>query len=168
MQSQKSALAKPIFLFLFLGLLVAAALPARAETEYTPKIKAAMAAMKADAAKLGEARIEGSSLFFGSTMINDNFELVDSLKARFGGTATFFVKKDGGFVRISTNVMKEGKRAIGTPLDPSGPAIAAIRQNQAFYGIVDILGKLYDTGYEPIKNSAGEIIGIYYIGYPME
>ena len=71
-------------------------------------------------------------------------------------------------MRISTNVMKDGKRAIGTPLDPSGPAIASIRQGKAHYGIVDILGKMYDTGYEPIQNAAGETIGIYYIGFPLE
>jgi hypothetical protein len=62
--------------------------------------------------------------------------------------------------------MKDGNRAIGTMLDPNGPAIAAIRQGAAFYGVVDILGKKYDTGYEPIKVGS-DIIGIYYIGYPL-
>jgi hypothetical protein len=64
--------------------------------------------------------------------------------------------------------MKEGKRAVGTPLDPAGPAIAAIKQNNPYYGMVDILGKIYDTGYEPIKSASGEVIGIYYIGFLME
>jgi hypothetical protein len=151
-----------------LGLVMAGAVPAMAATESSAKIKSAMAAMKDEAAKLGAPKIDGSSLFFGTTKINDNYVLVDSLKTKFGCTATFFMKKGNGFVRVSTNVMKDGKRAVGTPLDPSGPAIAAIRQGNAFYGIVDILGKLYDTGYEPIKNASGEIIGVYYIGYLME
>lgn len=151
-----------------LGLVMGSAVTVMANTEFTPKIKKAMAAMKEDSAKLGAPKVDGSSLFFGTNKINENYELVDSLKSKFGCTATFFVKKGDAFVRISTNVMKEGKRAIGTPLDPSGPAIAAIRQGKAYYGIVDILGKLYDTGYEPIKNSGGEIIGIYYIGYLLE
>ncbi|MBU1406156.1 MAG: Cache 3/Cache 2 fusion domain-containing protein [Proteobacteria bacterium] len=139
-----------------------------AATESSAKIKTAMAAMKDEAAKLGAPKIEGGALFFGASKINDNYALVDSLKAKFGCTATFFMKKGDAFVRVSTNVMKDGKRAVGTPLDPSGPAIAAIRQGNAFYGMVDILGKLYDTGYEPIKNAGGEIIGVYYIGYLME
>jgi len=159
---------KPMLALIVLGLVMAAAVTTMAETEFSPKIKNALAAMKEGAAKLGVSKIDGSSLFFGATKINDNFELVDSLKSKFGGTATFFIKKGDAFVRISTNVMKDGKRAIGTPLDPSGPAITAIRQGKAYYGIVDILGKLYDTGYEPIKNAKGEIIGIYYIGYLME
>lgn len=159
---------KPMLVLLVFGLVMALANTGMAATESSAKIKTAINAMKEDAAKLGAPKVEGGVLFFGTTKINDNFTLVDSLKAKFGGTATFFVKKGDGFVRISTNVMKEGKRAIGTPLDPSGPAIAAIRQGNAYYGIVDILGKLYDTGYEPIKNAKGEIIGIYYVGYMME
>lgn len=159
---------KPMLMLIILGVVLAGAGTALAATEFTPKIQKAMAAMKADAAKLGEPKVDGVSLFFGTSKINENYALVDSLKATFGCTATFFVKKGDAFTRISTNVMKDGKRAIGTPLDPSGPAIAAIRQGNAYYGIVDILGKLYDTGYEPIKNAKGEIIGIYYIGYLME
>lgn len=159
---------KSMLALFVLGLIMAGAVTAMAATESSAKIKTAMAAMKDEAAKLGAPKIDGGSLVFGATKINDNYALVDSLKTKFGCTATFFMKKGDGFVRVSTNVMKDGKRAVGTPLDPSGPAIAAIRQGNAFYGIVDILGKLYDTGYEPIKNGSGEIIGVYYIGYMME
>ncbi len=159
---------RPMTLLLVLGIVMAGAVAAMAETEFSPKIKNAMVAMKENAAKLGAAKSDGSSLIFGATKINNNFDIVDSLKSKFGCTATFFVKKGDAFIRISTNVMKDGKRAIGTPLDPSGPAIAAIRQGKPYYGIVDILGKLYDTGYEPIKTAKGEIIGVYYIGYPVE
>lgn len=127
-----------------------------------------MSAMKTDSEKLGAPKVEGDALFYGTTKMNGNFELVDSLKSRFGGTATFFVKKGNDFVRVTTNVMKDGARAIGTKLDPSGPAMAAIRQGNDYYGIVDILGKLYDTGYAPIKTSKGETIGIYYFGYLLE
>jgi hypothetical protein len=141
---------------------------AHADTEFTAKVKAAMADMKLQSGKLGAAKIEGDTLYLGQAKINGNFELVDALKTKFGGTATIFAKKGNGFVRISTNVLKDGNRAVGTQLDPSGPAIAAIRQGNAYYGIVDILGKLYDTGYEPIKNAKGEIIGIYYVGQLME
>ncbi len=151
-----------------LGQVMAGAVTAMAATGHSPKIKEALAAMKESATKLGASKLDGASLLFGTAKINDNFELVDSLKSKFGCTATFFVTKGDAFVRVSTNVMKDGKRAIGTPLDPSGPAIAAIRKGKAHYGIVDILGKLYDTGYEPIKKANGEIIGIYYIGYLIE
>jgi len=139
----------------------------KAETEYSAKIKEAMTLMKDMAAKLGEPRADGISLYFGTTKMNGNYEIVDSLKDQFGCTATFFVKKGDAFIRISTNVLKEGNRAVGTKLDPNGPVIVAIQKGEVFYGVVDILGSQYDTGYEPINNAAGELQGVYYIGYPL-
>lgn len=141
---------------------------ADAETAFSPRIREAMKIMKEDSLKYGEPRISGTGLYFGSTKINGNYDIVDSMMARFGCTATFFVKKDEGFMRISTNVLDKGVRAIGTMLDPKGLAIASLGNNKAFYGIVDILGRKYDTGYEPVRNAEGEIIGIYYIGYCIE
>ena len=64
------------------------------------------------------------------------------------------------------NVKKDdGSRAIGTILDPKGKVIASIQKNEAFYGEVDILGKPYITGYEPIRDQSKGVIGIYYVGY---
>lgn len=147
------------------AVLMAAALPAQAENA---KVKASMETLKTELNKLGAPRLEGENLFFGAARINGNFTVVDAVKAKHGGTATVFVKKGPNYVRISTNVMKGDARAVGTPLDPAGPAKAAIDQNKAYYGIVDILGKMYDTGYEPIKSAKGETIGVYYVGYPLE
>lgn len=132
------------------------------------KVKTSMEALKAELNKLGAPKQDGENLLFGTSKINGDFTVVDAIKAKHGGTATVFVKKGTNYVRISTNVMKGDVRAVGTPLDPAGPAKAAIDQGKAYYGIVDILGKMFDTGYEPIKNAKGEIIGVYYVGYPLE
>jgi hypothetical protein len=143
-------------------------LSAQAETVHSAKIKEYMRAMKNWSKILGQPKLEGENLYFGKTNVNIDFIIVDGLKTKYGGTATFFVKKGDGFMRISTNVMKDGKRAVGTMLDPNGPAIAMIKQGKPFYGIVDILGTKYDTGYEPIVTSSGDIVGIYYVGYKLE
>ena len=108
---------------------------------------------------------EVPDLLIGGQSMANRFELVDSLTAVMGGTATLFSRSGDDFVRVSTNVMNNGKRAIGTKLAPDGKAMAAIRQGKAFYGQVDILGKPYLTGYEPLRNAAGEVIGIWYVGY---
>ncbi len=98
--------------------------------------------------------------------MNNNFDLVDEVVKEAGGTATIFVKSGDEFVRVATNVKKDdGSRAIGTILDPAGKAIQAINKNEAFYGEVTILGKPYITGYEPMHDAAGGVIGIYYVGY---
>jgi hypothetical protein len=91
---------------------------------------------------------------------------VDEVQQKIGGTATLFVKNGDEFVRVATNVKKDdGSRAIGTVLDPKGKAMAAISKGKSFYGDVDILGKPYTTGYEPIRDAKKQIIGIYYVGY---
>lgn len=141
-----------------------------------PKVDKAMAVLKAETAKLGAPKAEGTDktadkttpgLYFGTTKVNNNFEVVDKVKAEGGGTATLFAKSGDEYVRVSTNVPgKVNGRALGTILDPKGKAIAEINQGKPFYGEVDILGTMYVTGYEPIKDGSGKVIGIWYVGYP--
>lgn len=131
-------------------------------------VKQAMVSLKADLDQLGTPSLKGSDLYFGTSKINGDYSVVDAIKAKHGGTATVFVKDGSNYIRISTNVMKAGQRAVGTPLDPSGPAKAAIDAGTAFYGPVDILGKIYQTGYEPIFDAQGSVVGIYYVGYSLE
>ncbi|WP_283151149.1 methyl-accepting chemotaxis protein [Silvimonas soli] len=107
-------------------------------------------------------------LLLGTQPQANHFELVDGLFDIMGGTATLFSRSGEDFVRVSTNVKKDGVRAIGTMLDPKGRAIAAIRQGQPFYGQVDILGNPYITGYEPIRDAANAVIGIWYVGYKVD
>lgn len=137
-----------------------------------------MASLKTMATKLGAPKLEGKeavggkdapALYFGSTKINNNFEVVDAVSKEDGKgmTATLFVKNGDEYVRVSTSVPKpDGSgRAIGTILDPSGKAIIEIKQGKPFYGEVTILGTPYITGYEPMKDASGSVIGIYYVGY---
>jgi len=154
----------------------AAFLPAMSFAQPAENVKQAMASLKAKTAKLGAPAIKGEdtvagksvpALYFGTTKMNNNFAVVDEVKKEKGGTATLFVKSGEDFVRVATNVLKDdGSRAIGTMLDPKGKAIAAIRGDKPYYGEADILGKPYITGYEPIRDSGGNVIGIYYVGYP--
>jgi hypothetical protein len=139
------------------------------------KVKTAMELLQSKAAKLGQPKIEGTdtvagkqvpAIYFGSAKMNNNFDLVDEVVKQVGGTATIFVKSGDEYVRVATNVKKDdGSRAIGTILDPKGKAIGSIQKNEPFYGEVDILGKLYITGYVPISDKSRNVIGIYYVGY---
>jgi hypothetical protein len=139
------------------------------------RVVTAMQLLESGANTLGSPKIEGSdavagkevpALYFGSTKMNNNFDLVDQVVKQAQGTATIFVKHGDEYVRVATNVKKDdGSRAIGTVLDPNGKAIASIKKGEPFYGEVDILGKPYITGYKPIRNSSQGVIGIYYVGY---
>jgi hypothetical protein len=72
------------------------------------------------------------TLFFGNFPIAGNDTLVDRVKEMMGGTATIFAKRGDAFVRISTNVLTRRARAVGTVLDPDGPAISAIQRGEPF------------------------------------
>jgi hypothetical protein len=48
-----------------------------------------------------------------------------------GGTATLFSKTGEDYIRVSTNVIKNGERAIGTKLAPDGKAIKKLNQQAA-------------------------------------
>jgi hypothetical protein len=138
-------------------------------------VQAAMQLLKSKATALGAPSIKGEeavadkkvpALYFGDTKMNNNFILVDEVVKEKGGTATIFVKSGDDYVRVATNVKKDdGTRAIGTILDPKGKAIVNIAKGEAFFGDVDILGKPYTTGYEPIRDGGNKVIGIYYVGY---
>ena len=108
------------------------------------------------------------NLLLGGRPQANNFDLVDGVVKVAGGTATLFVKQGEDFVRVSTNVKRDNERATGTVLDPKGKAIAAIRNGSAFYGVVDILGNPFFTGYEPIRDPQGGLIGIWYVGYKID
>lgn len=120
----------------------------------------------------GEVLVEGQvlpSLMFGARPQTGVFDLVDDVADIGGGTATLFVKSGDNFVRVSTNVKRvEGARAIGSILDIKGKAYAAIRHGNPFYGVVEILGEPYITGYEPMFDITGHLIGAWYVGYKVD
>jgi hypothetical protein len=140
------------------------------------RVTKSMAALKDQTAKLGAPKIDGKdavggkdapALYFGSAKMNNNFTVVDEV-AKEGGqgmAATLFVKGEDEYIRVATNVHKpDGSgRAIGTVL--VGPALESIKAGNPYYGEVPVLGTPYITGYEPIKDASGAIIGIYFVGY---
>jgi cache 3/cache 2 fusion protein len=103
------------------------------------KVKIAMELLRSMADKLGLPKAEGTdivagkevpAIYFGSTEMNNNFDLVDEVVKQAGGTATIFVKSGDEYVRVATNVKEDdGSRAIGTVLDPKGKVIASIQKN---------------------------------------
>ena len=164
------------FLVLLAAGLAASLMPGSGFAQTDARVAKSMETLKAMTAKLGAAKVEGNEavggkdapvLYFGTTKMNNNFEIVDAVGKEDGGgmTATLFVKGGDEFIRVSTSVPKpDGSgRAIGTVL--AGPALESIRAGKAHFGEVPILGTPYMTGYEPIKDGSGGTIGVYYVGY---
>lgn len=141
------------------------------------RVHASMRLLRHEAGRIGNPSVGAqvlidnrtpNDLLLGGTPQANNFALVDNVASIAHGTATIFSRSGDDFVRIATNVRKDdGSRAIGTVLDPQGKAIAQIRKGQGFYGVVDILGKPYMTGYEPVfaGSATSHPIGVWYVGY---
>jgi hypothetical protein len=150
--------------------------PSVGHAQADPRITKSMGTLKGMAAVLGAPKLEGTeavggkeapALYFGTTKINNNFDIVDAVGKEDGKgmTATLFAKGGEEYIRVSTSVPKpDGSgRAVGTVL--AGPALESIKAGKAFYGEVPILGTPYVTGYEPIKDTSANQIGVYYVGY---
>jgi hypothetical protein len=159
-----------------IGFFSASMLMPSASSAQDSRVAKSMALLKDKTAKLGTPKIEGMdpvggkdapALYFGTTKMNNNFNVVDEVATEDGRgmTATLFVKDGDEYIRVATNVPKpDGSgRAIGTVL--AGPALEAIRAGKAYQGKAPILGTPYVTGYEPIKDASGSVIGVYYVGY---
>ena len=166
-------------LILAVGFLATVLLMPGAGNAQDARIVKSMAALKDQTAKLGAPKIDGTdpvggkdapALYFGSTKMNNNFTVVDEVAKEDGQgmAATLFVKGGDEYIRAATNVPKpDGSgRAIGTIL--AGPALESIKMGKAYYGKAPILGTPYVTGYEPIKDASGAIIGIYFVGYSQD
>ena len=139
---------------------------------YDPK--ATIADLDVRLAKIGAPKVDGTdkvgdktvpALFFGERKINNNYDVVDSVRKAHNATATVFVKDGDEFVRVSTNVLTpEGKRGVGTVL-ARNKAYEAVASGQQYCGPIDVLGTAFDACYNPIKDTGGKIIGVSYIGH---
>ncbi len=107
--------------------------------------------------------LEDGHLYAGDRALNSFYAPVDDIKRLVGGTATIFM----GDKRISTNVLKaDGERAVGTALQP-GPAYEQVlKQGRSYRGEAEILGRPFFVQYDPIKDAAGQVIGILFVGIP--
>lgn len=107
----------------------------------------------------GEWAIKDGQLYKGTTLINENNDMVDEIGKDTGDTVTIFQ----GDTRVSTNVIKDGNRAIGTQVSQEVSDVV-LKNGEHFYGEANAAGHIYQAAYMPIKNAAGEIIGIFYVG----
>jgi diguanylate cyclase (GGDEF)-like protein/PAS domain S-box-containing protein len=135
----------------------------RVEANYTAVEKAKGDLMLAqallDSRSPGPWNIKGGSLYKGDTLINGNNEFVDEIGSLTGDTCTIFQ----GDTRVSTNVMRENTRVLGTKVSEDVRKVV-LDDGQDYHGEADVVGVLYQAAYSPIKDQEGKIIGIWYVG----
>ncbi len=99
--------------------------------------------------------------------IKPDNDLCDRFTAMTGGSvATIFKKEGDDFLRIATSLKKEdGTRAVGTTLDRAHPAYPLLLKGEPYLGKATLFGKDYMTKYVPVKDSSGNVVGVYFIGF---
>ena len=101
----------------------------------------------------------------GDVELHNNNAIPDDFLNRTGAIATLFVRSGNEFVRVATSLRKEnGDRAIGTKLDPAGPAFAPVMKGEVYRGLALLFGKRYITQYQPVKDASGNTIAILFDG----
>ena len=97
----------------------------------------------------------------------DKHDMIDEVGKVTGETATVFRWQDAeqDFIRKTTNIINaEGKRAVGTALGKASAAYAPVAAGRTYLGEAVILGNPYYTGYHPVHDASGKVIGILYVG----
>ena len=103
--------------------------------------------------------------------------LVDDVVALVGGSCTLFQRldADGSMVRAATTVVTaQGRRNIGTYIprraaDGSpNPVLAAVLAGRTYTGEATVADRLYFTAYQGLHSADGELVGMLYVGLPLD
>ncbi|OOM75235.1 methyl-accepting chemotaxis protein 4 [Clostridium puniceum] len=113
-----------------------------------------------DAKYPGDWNVSNGKLYKGKMLINDNTEIADFIKEQNSTLVTIFLND----TRVSTNVLdQKGNRAIGTKA--SDEVInKVLKGGETFTGKTKVLNNDTMTQYSPIKDSNGNIIGMWFVG----
>lgn len=103
--------------------------------------------------------IKEGRLYKGNQLMNNNISFVELVGRLTGDTCTIFQ----GDTRIATNVIRNGKRAVGTKVSAEIRNVV-LEQGKDYFGEAEVVGVRYQTAYKPIKDSEGRNIGIMYVG----
>jgi methyl-accepting chemotaxis protein len=109
-------------------------------------------------------QLEGGQLTRGGNALNGRVDIPDRVVEIGGGVATIFAAE----TRVATTVPgPNGGRATGTALGP-GPARDAVRRGESFRGEAMILGRPHLTIYDPVRDEAGQVVGLVFVGMALD
>lgn len=96
-------------------------------------------------------------------VLSDN-DFVDRMETMLDSDVTVF----HGIERISTTIMRDGERLVGTRLEHDYIINPVLEEGENYYGEATILGINYVTSYQPLIGVGGEPVGILFIGKDSE
>jgi methyl-accepting chemotaxis protein len=112
-----------------------------------------------DARYPGAWSVQGDGLYKGGQKMNGDHLLLDEVHRLTGSMVTLFQ----GSSRISTTVMQDGERAVGTEVSEAVKDVV-VNQKKIYRGEADILGEKYQTVYMPLLDKDNRVAGIWFAG----
>ena len=107
------------------------------------------------------------ALMLGEHELTGAEAVVDAVLEKTASTCTIFHVTDERWVRVATNVKKpDGSRATGTTIERDSPVYQYVMGGKTFAGTNNILGRFYETAYQPLRNAKGAIVSVLYVGVP--
>jgi len=111
----------------------------------------------------GAWEVKNGKLYKGDVLMTENFAVVDAIAEDTGGAVTLFL----GDTRTATTVRDEaGKRRVGTTAAPY-VVDTVLRKGQNYFGEADVAGTAHLTAYMPIRDAAGSVVGMWFVGIPL-
>ena len=80
--------------------------------------------------------------------------------------ASIFSYDGKDFTRTETTLMQDGQLAVGTKLDPNGPAYKALVDKHSYTGPTTLFGKSYQANYAPLIGGDGKLTGAIFVAIP--
>jgi len=112
----------------------------------------------------GQWYIKDGEMYKANIKINNNIDIVDRLAILTGDLVTVY---QGNKSIITTARNESGERGIGDITDAYVEE-QVLQQGKEYIGMVHINEQVYLTGFWPIRDKNGEIIGMWSVGIPME
>jgi methyl-accepting chemotaxis protein len=117
-----------------------------------------------DARRPGPWSVKDGVLSKGGVALNDDTQLVDRVRTLSGAATTLFAADK----RVATNVTKaDGARAVGTTAAPQ-VANKVLKLGERYTGEAEVVGRPYAVVYEPLRDEAGQVVGMFFVGLPRD
>ncbi|MEG1255430.1 Cache 3/Cache 2 fusion domain-containing protein [Clostridium sp.] len=117
---------------------------------------------KSNPIKVGNEAVP--TLYAGNDNLNLSNSLVDDIKNSTGQISSIFLLKEDKLIRVSTNIIQDGKRVVGTYIDSDSSVYKKIINNEPCYGRFLIEHNSYIAGYKPILDENKKVIGAIGLG----
>lgn len=106
-------------------------------------------------------------LYAGKQILSLDPTVIDNIKSSTGAIASIYLLNDNKLIRVSTTLIKDNKKAIGTYLSSDSPIYNKIINNEDYSGRVTFEGESYMSKFKPLLDKNKKVIGALGLGNKM-